>query len=64
MTELHFIFLQRFIHFAGNSKRKKRGEAGHDVLFKVRHILDEIMKGLQKSWNAGERVTINESMIR
>ena len=64
MTEPHFIFLRRCLHFAHNSKRKKRGEAGHDILFKVRHVLDEIIKGLQKSWNAGERVTINESMIR
>ena len=43
---------------------QKRGEDGHDVLFKVRHVLDEIKKGLQKSWNAGERVTIDDSMIR
>jgi hypothetical protein len=48
MTELHFNFLRRFLHFADNSKRKKRGEAGHYVLFKVCHILDEIMKGLRK----------------
>jgi hypothetical protein len=63
MPEEYFIFLRRFLHFADNSKRKKRGEDGHDVLFKVRHVLDEIMKGIQKSWNAGERVTIDESMI-
>ena len=42
MTEPCFIFLRRFLHFADNSKWKKRGEAGHDVLFKVCHVLDEL----------------------
>jgi hypothetical protein len=29
MTEPHFIFLRRFLHFADNPKQKKRGKAGH-----------------------------------
>jgi hypothetical protein len=64
MTEHNFTFVRRFLHFADNDKRIRRGDKGYDVLFKVRYVLDDIMKGLGCAWNAGEKVTIDESMIR
>ena len=59
-----FCFMMQFIHFADNKYRKKKGEKGHDVMFKLSHFLKKIMKGLWKAWTAGEKITIDESMIR
>ena len=63
MTEHNFTFVWRFLHFADNDKHIRRGDEGYDILFKVRYVLDLIMKRLGHAWNAGERVTIDESMI-
>jgi hypothetical protein len=63
MTEHNFTFVRRFLHFADNDKHIRRGDEGYDILFKVRYVLDLIMKRLGHAWNAGERVTIDESMI-
>jgi len=63
MTEHNFKFVRMFPHFADNDKCIRRGNEGYDVLFKVRYVLDVIMKGLDHAWNAGEKVTIDESMI-
>ena len=34
------------------------------MIFKLSHFMKKIMKGLCKAWTAGEKVTIDESMIR
>ena len=57
-------FMRRYIHFCDNSKRKGKGQAGYDPLYKIAYALDEISKGLRRAWKAGQRVTIDESMIK
>ena len=64
MTRDAYIFMRQCIHFADNSTRKEKGEIGYNALFKVSYALDEMMKGMQKSWTAGRHVTIDESMMR
>jgi len=59
-----FTFMRRFIHFCDNSKAKKKGEPGYDALFKVSYALDIMVSGIRKVWCAGQRVTIDESMIK
>jgi len=56
--------MRHFIHFSDRSKRKGKGAIGFDPLFKVRHPLDVMMKGMCLAWNAGKHVMIDESMIR
>lgn len=63
MTESCFTFPHQFIHIADNNKWKKKAVEGCDGLFKVRCVLDEIMKGWHCAWVACEKVTIDKSMI-
>eukprot|EP00956_Cyclotella_meneghiniana_P022924 scaffold43919_cov42-Cyclotella_meneghiniana.AAC.1 len=64
MSGAAYEFLQRFIHFADNSKRKSKGEEGYDPLYKVRSAMTAMLKGINKAWIVGQRVTVDESMIR
>ena len=64
MTRDAYIFMRQYIHFADNHSKKAKGEIGYHALFKVKYVLDEMMKGMRKSWTAGQHVTIDESMIR
>lgn len=64
MTKKAFYFLRNFMHFSVTQDRKRRGQRGYDPLFKVRPIIEAIMKGLQGTWIAGEKITIDESIIR
>ena len=59
-----FEFLRRHIHFAENDQRKNAGESGYDPLFKVRYVLDEIGKGLIRVWRAGQKLSLDKSMIK
>ena len=64
MSRNAYEFLRRHIHFADDSKRKKKGLRGYDPLFKVRYVLVLFMKGIMLAWIAGQLVTIDESMIK
>ena len=64
MTRDAFEYMKRYLHFANNDLRKKQGEEGYDPLFKVTPALNLIIKGLRKVWSAGQRITIDESMIK
>ena len=64
MTRDAYEFMRRYIHFSEIACQKKEGEVGYDPLFKVRHALDVMMRGMKRAWQAGKHVTIDESMIR
>jgi len=59
-----FEFMRRYIHFENNAKGKNRNHELFDPLYKIRNVLTKVMRGIQKESNAGERVTIDESMIK
>ena len=59
-----YKFMRRFMHFADNYLRKKPYKEGYDRLFKVSHVIDEVLKGIHHTWKAGKRVTVDESMIK
>jgi hypothetical protein len=64
MTKKAFTFMRNFIHFSKTKDQKQRGERGYDPLFKISHITKLIMKGIRGAWVAGDKITIDESMIR
>jgi hypothetical protein len=64
MTSMAYEFMRGYIHFVDNDKKKEAGQSGYDPLFKVRTVLELMMTGIQKCWTAGQRITIDESMIR
>ena len=54
-----FEFMRRYLHFVDNARN-----FGKDKLFKVRSVMNTIMENLRKGWTAGQRVAIDESMIK
>ena len=59
-----FTVMRLFMHFCDYGKAKKKGQPGYDALFKVSYSLHIMVSGIRKVWNAGQRVTIHESMIK
>ena len=57
-------FVRRYIHFCDNDQKKPEGSKGYDRLFKISYALDTMTNGIRKAWIAGQRVTIDESMIK
>ena len=54
----------RFPLYLYGSKRKSKGDDGYDALYKVRSAMKAMLKGINLAWTVGQRVTVDESMIR
>ena len=46
-TNPAFTFIQNFIHFSDARDRKPKGHKDYDLLFKVRFVLENIMKPMR-----------------
>ena len=46
-----------------NSKHVKKGQPGHDPLFKVRPFLDPLIQNFQDAYQPSRELSIDESMI-
>lgn len=64
MPRNSFQFIRSHIHFSDGLKQSPPGSKDYDPLFKVRYIIDKLMASMRACWVAGDRVTIDESMIR
>ena len=58
--------MRRCIHFEDNARKKGSGPKDplYEPLFKIKWVLDEMMKAQTKQWVPGQCVTIHESMIK
>jgi len=59
-----FEFMWRHIHFCNNSRAVPETHQKYDPLFKIREVISAFSVQLRKSYTAGGRVTIDESMIK
>ena len=57
-------FVRCYIHFCDNDQKKPERSKGYDRLFKVSYALNTMLNGIRKAWVAGQRVTIDKSMIK
>ena len=64
MSKNAFEAVQRFIRFVKEEQSHKKGDDNYDPLYKVRQAMKMVMGNLTKNWGAGERITIDESMIK
>lgn len=64
MSRNAWIFVKRFLHFATTSQGPKPDDPKYDPLFKIRSVLDTVQEKLHKAWNCGEKVTIDEGMVK
>ena len=63
MTRDRFSLLMKFLHLNDNSQYKKKGEPGHDPLYKVRPFVTPLIEHFQSSYTLHREVSLDESMI-
>ena len=49
MTRDAYVFMHQYIHFDNNELRQSKEEVGYDASVKVKHTLDEMMKGMRRA---------------
>ena len=63
MKRDRFSLLLRFLHLNDSSQYKKKGEPGHDPLFKLRPFIEPLFTNFQSCYTLSKEVCIDESMI-
>ena len=55
-------FILRFLHLNDNSKYRKKGEPGHDPLYKLRPFIHPLVSNFQQNYILSREVSIYETM--
>ena len=63
MTRDRFLLVLKFLHLVDNDHQIPRGQTGFDKLFKIRPLLDQLVKNWQSTYYPGREVSVDESMI-
>ena len=63
MKRDRFSLILRFLHLNDSSLYKKKGEVGHDPLFKLRPFLKPLLAKFQSSYTLSKEVCVDETMI-
>ena len=63
MKRDRFSLLMKFLHLNDNSQYIKKGEPGHDPLYKLRPFLTPLIAHFQSSYTLHREVSVDESMI-
>ena len=63
MTMNHFQQMFRCLHLTNNSTQIPAGQPGHDRLFKVRRLLDLLIRKFESEYTIHQECTIDEAMI-
>ena len=58
-----FSLLLKFFHLNDGRLYKKKGEMGHDPLFKLRPFLTPLINNFKASYTLNREVSVDESMI-
>ena len=63
MSSRRFELLLKFLHLNDGDAQPARGEPGHDKLFKVRPFLDLLLENFKSTYQPGQHISIDESVI-
>ena len=63
MYRRRFELLLKLLHLNDSRKQPARGQPGYDKLYKVRPLLDAVVKNFQACYTPTENLSIDESMI-
>ena len=58
-----FTLIVRFLHLNDNSLYIKKGEPGHDPLYKLRPFIESLFSNFQRHYILSKEVSIDETMI-
>ena len=53
----------KFLHINDNSMYKKKGEPGHDPLYKIRPFLEPLIANFQAEYTLHKEISVDETMI-
>ena len=63
MKRDRFSLILRFLHLNDNSGYRRKGEPGHDPLYKLRPFLTPLIAKFQSAYTLHQQVSVDESMI-
>ena len=63
MRRDRFTMMLKFLHINDNSMYKKKGEPGHDSLFKIRPFLEQLFHNFQAAYTLHREISVDETMI-
>ena len=63
MSRDRFVMILKFLHINDNSKYKKKGEPGHDPLYKIRPFLEPLIANFQAEYTLHKEISVDETMI-
>ena len=58
-----FTLILRFLHLNDSNGYIPKGQAGYDPLYKIRPFMDQLLNNCKLSYNLGQEVSVDESMI-
>lgn len=63
MKRDRFTLILKFLHLNDNTLYKKKGEPGHDPLFKLRPFIEPLFSNFQHNYMLSREIAIDETMI-
>ena len=64
MSRNRFQQLYGRLHFNDNSLAPARGTPGHDKLFKIRPVIDDVCDKSNTLYNTGKIISVDEAMVK
>ena len=63
MKRNRFSLVLRFLHLKDSSQYIRKGEPGHDPLFKLRPFIEPLFQRFQASYTLSKEICVDESII-
>ena len=63
MKRDRFTLILRFLHLNDSSLYRKKGEPGHDPLYKLRPFIQPLLSNFQRNYILSKEISIDETMI-
>ena len=63
MTRDRFSLILKFFHVNDSSKYVKRGEVGHDPLYKIRPLLTSLLHNFNQWYTPNKELSLDEAMV-
>ena len=63
MSRDRFTLILHFLHLNDSSQYRKKGEPGHDPLYKLRPFIEPLFSHFQRNYTLSKEVCIDETMI-
>ena len=63
IKHLRFSLLMKFLHLNDSNKYIRKGQPGHDALFKLRPFIEPLISNFQQNYTLHREVFVDETMI-